>query len=184
MGSRILKRSGPSLPLSSAWTELRTLEPIVLKSHSVVIDAPRELVFQMLTAFRRGRIQGDDLETSRLISENGDAKIVEFREKVGPFTYTMLEEVTLYPPQRITFNGLEGPLHFSEEEFTLDETADGRTIMTHSGSFILNARAIFGWLGGVIYVRPMFHSAVRKRLALVKEAAEARAARSHVFRRL
>ena len=183
MDSRTPKRSKPSLPQLSAWAELRTLKPIALKPHSVVIDAPRELVFQMLTAFRRGRIQGGDLESSKLVSEDGDAKIVEFREKVGPFSYTMLEEVTLYPPQRIAFKGLEGPLHFSEEEFTLYEAADGRTIMTHSGSFILNERSVFGWLGGVMYVRPMFHCAIQKRLALVKEAAEARADRSHIFRR-
>ena len=183
MDSRTPIRSEPSQPLSSVCAELRAPKPIVLKPHSVVIDAPRELIFQMLTAFRRGRIQGDDLESSKLVSEDGDAKIVEFREKVGPFSYTMLEEVTLYPPQRVAFKGLKGPLHFSEEEFTLDEIADGRTIMTHNGTFILNTRPIFGWLGGVTYVRPMFHSAIRKRLALIKEAAEARAARSRVFKR-
>ncbi len=159
------------------------LNPIRLNSHTVTIDAPRELVFQMLTAFRRGGIAGDNAESSRLVSEDGNTKLVEFRTKTGPFTYTTLEEVTLYPPERITFKHLEGPLHFSEEEFTFEETRDGQTVMTHNGSFTWKRFPLFGWLGGVIYTRPMYHRVIRKHLDVVKESAEARAARSHVFRR-
>ena len=157
--------------------------PIALEERSVSIDAPRELVFQMLTSFRRGRISGDDAESSKLVSEDDDTKIVEFRTKAGPFTYTTLEEVKLYPPERITFKHLEGPLHFSEEAFTFEETPDGNTVLTHSGSFIWKTFPFFGWFGGVIYTRPMYHRVIRKHLAVVKRAAEARAARSHVFRR-
>ena len=158
-------------------------KPVALKDHSVTIDAPRELVFQMVSAFRRGRIAGDDTESSKLISEDGNTKLVEFRTKAGPFTYTTVEEVRLLPPERIAFKHLEGPLHFSEEEFSFEETGDGQTAMTHSGSFIWKTFPFFGWFGGVIYTRPMFHRVIRKHLAVVKEAAEARAARSHVFRR-
>ncbi len=163
--------------------ETQVSKPITLRDHSVSIDASRELVFQMLTSFRRGRISGDDAESSRLISENGDTKIVEFRTKAGPFTYTTLEEVKLDPPERITFKHLDGPLHFSEEAFTFEEKLDGNTVLTHSGSFIWNPFPFFGWFGGVIYTKPMYHRVIRKHLAVVKEAAEARAARSHVFRR-
>ncbi len=137
----------------------------------------------MLTSFRRGRIAGDDTESSKLVSEDGDKKIVEFRTKAGLFTYTTLEEVTLYPSERITFRHLKGPLRFSEEEFTFEETRDGQTLMAHNGSFIWSAFPFFGWFGGIIYTRPMYHRVIRKHLASVKEAAEARAARSHVFRR-
>ena len=157
--------------------------PIVLKEHSVTIAAPRELVFQMLSSFRRGRIQGDDAQSSRLISEDGNTRIVEFETKAGPFTYATLEEVKLFPPCRITFKHLEGPLYFSEEAFAFEETGEGQTLMTHGGSFIWKRFPFFGWLGGVIYTRPMYHRVIRKHMAVVKDAAEARAARSHVFRR-
>jgi len=157
--------------------------PIPLKDHSVTIAAPRELVFQMLSSFRRGRIQGDDSESSRLISEDGNTKVVEFRTKAGPFTYTTLEEVKLFPPCRITFKHLQGPLHFSEEAFAFEETEEGQTLMTHAGSFVWKRFPFLGWLGGVIYTRPMYHRVIRKHMAVVREAAEARAARSHVFRR-
>lgn len=159
-------------------------KPILLKDHSVAIDAPRELVFQMLTSFRRGRIAGDDTESSRLISEAGNTRIVEFKTKAGSSTYTTLEEVKLFPPWRITFKHLEGPLHFSEEAFAFEETEEGQTLMTHGGSFIWKRFPFFGWLGGIIYVRPIYHRVIRNHLAVVKEAAEARAARSHVFRRI
>ena len=157
--------------------------PLVLNPQSVTIDAPRELVFQMLSSFRRGRIAGDDAESSRLVSEEGDTKIVEFRTKAGAFTYTTLEEVRLHSPERISFKHLQGPLDFSEEEFAFEEIGDGQTVLTHKGSFIWKRIPFFGWLGGVIYTRPMYHRVIRKHLAVVKEAAEARAARSHVFRR-
>ena len=156
---------------------------IQLKPQSVEIDAPRELVFQMLSSFRRGRIAGDNSESTRLISEDGNVKTVEFVTRAGPFSYRTLEEVTLHRPERIEFKHLEGPLDFSEEEFTLDETSDGGTLLTHSGSFIWKRFPFFGWFGGVIYTRPMYHSVISKHFVTVKEAAEARAARSHVFRR-
>ena len=112
------------------------MSAIKLGPQSVVITAPRELVFQLLTAFRRGRVDGDNTESTRLISEDGDTKIVEFKTKAGLITYTTVEEVTLFKPERIAFRHLEGPLHLSEEEFMLEETPDGGTLLTHSGSFI------------------------------------------------
>ena len=157
------------------------MSAIKLGPQSVVITAPRELVFQLLTAFRRGRVAGDNTESTRLISEDGDTKIVEFKTKAGLFTYTTVEEVTLFKPGRIAFRHLEGPLHFSEEEFMLEETPDGGTILTHSGSFIWSPFPFFGWFGGIIYTRPMYYRVIRKHFAVVKEASEARAARSHVF---
>lgn len=158
------------------------MSPIELKRQSVEIDAPRELVFQMLSSFRRGRIAGDNTESTRLISEDGNVKTVEFTTKAGPFSYRTLEEVTLHRPEKIEFKHLEGPLDFSEEEFTLDETPDGGTLLTHSGSFVWKRIPFFGWFGGVIHTRPMYHSVIRKHFATVREAAETRAARSHVYR--
>ena len=137
----------------------------------------------MLSSFRRGRIAGDNAESTRLISEDGNVKIVEFITTSGPFSYRTLEEVVLHRPERIEFKHLEGPLDFSEETFTFDETPEGGALLTHSGSFIWKRLPFFGWFGGIIYTRPMYHRVIRKHFATVKEAAEARAARSHVFRR-
>ena len=159
------------------------MSAIELSPQSVEIDAPRELVFQMLSSFRRGRVAGDNAESTQLLSEEGNVKTVEFITRAGPFTYRTLEEVTLYRPEKIEFRHVEGPLDFSEETFTLEETAGGNTLLSHSGRFIWKRFPFFGWLGGIIYTRPMYHRVIRKHFVAVKEAAEARAARSHVFRR-
>ena len=158
--------------------------PLALKPQSVEIDAPRELVFQMLTSFRRGRIAGDDSESSNLISEDGNTKVVEFRTKAGPVhVHYSGRGKALSPSRRLPSSISKGRYHFSEEAFTFEENDGGQTVMTHTGSFIWKRFPFFGWLGGVIYTRPMYHRVIRKHLAVVKEAAEARAARSHVFRR-
>ena len=93
--------------------------PIQLKSHSVLIDAPREMVYQKMTAFGRGRLQGDNNESSKVISRNDDTLVAEFKTKAGFFSYTTLEEITLGDGKRITFKHLKGPLAYAWEEFVL-----------------------------------------------------------------
>jgi hypothetical protein len=157
-------------------------KPVRLKDQTVMIDAPRELIFQKMTAFNRGSITGDNNESSKVISKDGDSLVVEFKTKAGWFSYTTLEEVTLYPPERITFNHLKGPVHYSTEEFIFEDV-DGETRLTHTGELTWSRFPFFGWLGGVIYTRPMWHKVIEHHLAMVKESCEARAARSHVFKR-
>ena len=65
-------------------------KPVRLKDQSVLIDAPRELVYQMMTAFKKGGISGDNNESSKVISQDGDSLVVEFKTRAGWFTYTTL----------------------------------------------------------------------------------------------
>ena len=71
------------------------MRPIQLKTHSVLIDAPREMVFQKMTAFNRGRMPGDPNESSEVRSREGDSLGVEFKSRAGVITYTSVEEGTL-----------------------------------------------------------------------------------------
>ena len=158
--------------------------PIQLKSHRVSIEAPRELVYQLMTAFGRGRLKGDNSESSRVISRDGDSIVAEFKARSGRFTYTTVERVVLEPPTRITFEHIKGPMAYAREEFVLDE-ADGRTELTHRGEFIWSRIPLVGWLGGLFYVKLAFERILEKHMERIKEASEAseaRAARSHVFR--
>ena len=84
-------------------------KPVQLGSHDILIDAPRELVYQMMTAFNAGPMPGDSNESSRVISSDDDSQIVEFTSRAGFITYTSVEKVTLDAPERITFNHLSGP---------------------------------------------------------------------------
>ena len=158
------------------------MKPIQLKTHSVLIDAPRELVYQKMTAFGRGRMPGDSNDSSRVISRDGDSLVVEFKTKVGPINYTTVEKVDLHPPETIAFEHISGPLHCAFEEFTFEDQ-DGQTLLTHAGSIIWSRFPLIGWLGGMIYTRPMFNRFMARHLQHIKTSCEARAARSHVFRR-
>ena len=124
----------------------------------------------------------DDDETSRILSRDGAKIVAEFRTRAGPFTYTTVEEVTLDPPRSIAFEHLSGPLHYARERFTLLEV-DGGTDLLHTGEFIWIRLPLIGWLGGVLYTRPMFERVIARHFKQVKAACEARAARSHGFRR-
>ena len=42
-------------------------KPIKLNTHKILIDAPRELVFQMLSSIGRGKMKDDNNESSRII---------------------------------------------------------------------------------------------------------------------
>lgn len=158
-------------------------KPIPLRPQTVRINAPRELVFQMLSRFGRGRLPGDNAEASKVISREGNSLVVEFKTKAQFATYTTTEAVTLYPPERIAFRHLSGPLRYAVEEFAFADVDGAQTDLTHSGKFIWSRVPLFGRLGGMIYTRPVFERTLAKHLAHVKAAAEARAARSHVFAR-
>ena len=154
---------------------------IQLESHKVRIEAPCEMVFQKMSSFGRGRLVGDNNESSRIISRDDNSLIVEFRTKAGPFTYTTNEQVTLESPKRITFRHLDGPLRYAWEEFVFNDI-DGDTELVHNGEFIWRNLPVVGWLGGRLYTKPMFERVIKKHMWQIKVSCEARAARSHVFR--
>ena len=150
----------------------------------VHIEAPRELVFQMLSAIGKGSLPGSEGESSRVVERQGDTIIAEFFSRSGKRVYRTLEEVRLFPPERITFHHIEGPLVFSQEAFILTE-ADGGTDFSYFGEVECRIRFMpgIGWLTAVTYVKPKYNALIRNHMAGIKAAAEARAARSHVFRR-
>lgn len=158
-------------------------KPIRLKTHRVRINAPRELLYQMMSSFGRGRLAGDNNESSEVISREGDKLVVKFRTKAGPISYDTVEEVTLEPPSRITFRHMSGPLHHAWEEFVFEEITEFEMELVHDGEFIWKRFPFFGWFGGMIYTKPTFERVLTKHMAQLKESAEARAARSRVFPR-
>lgn len=158
-------------------------KPIKLSTHRVRINAPRELVYQMMSSFGRGRLQGDNNESSEVLSRDGDKLVVKFRTKAGPISYDTVEEVTLEPTSRISFRHLSGPLSYAQEQFVFEEAGEFETDLVHDGDFIWKRFPFFGWLGGLIYTRPAFERVIVKHMAEIKQASEARAARSRVFKR-
>ena len=156
-------------------------KPLQLSTHCVFIKAPRQMVFEMLTAFGKGRLAGNNAESSKVILRNGNDIIAEFRTKAGLRTYVTLEQVTLDPPERIAFKHLNGPLVCVEEEFLLKEV-DGGTELVHQGEFEWKRIPILGYLVGRLYVKWMFERLMVKHMEELKQGIEARAARSHVYK--
>ncbi len=156
---------------------------VSLKTQEIYIDAPRELVFQMLSAIGKGSLPGTN-DSSRVIERDGNEIIAEFLTPSGSQVYRTVERVVLYPPERITYEHLEGPLSFSEEEFALDET-DDRCKLSYRGVIECNAPFLpgVGWLIAWCYARPKYNAVIHDHMARLRSAAEARAARSHVFPR-
>ncbi len=158
-------------------------DPIQLRPHRVVIEAPRAMVYQKMSSFGKGRLQGDNNESSKVISRDGDTLVAEFKTKAGPFSYTTIEEITLEKDRRITFKHLNGPLAYAWEEFVFSEVGNGDTELVHNGEFIWKRIPLLGRLAGRLYTKPVFERTIAKHLQQVKVGCEARAARSHVFRR-
>ncbi len=155
-------------------------DPIKLNPHRVLIKAPRDLVFQKMSHFGRGRMKGDNNESARVICREGDKLVAEFVTKSWIFKYKTIEEVSIEAPNRITFTHLVGPLHYAWEEFVFNDI-DGDTELVYNGEFIWSKIPLFGWLGGRFYTKRAFESVIGRHLEQVKINCEERAARSHVF---
>jgi hypothetical protein len=158
-------------------------KPIRLKIRRVRINAPPELIFQIMSSFGRGRLKCDTNESSEMISLDGDLLVVKFRTKAGPISYDTVEEITLKKPSRMTFKHLSGSLSYATEQFLFEEKDEFEKDLVHDGEFIWKRFSFFGWLGGVIYTKSTFERTVVKHMVQIKEASEARASRSRVFKR-
>ncbi len=156
--------------------------PVRLAPHSVTIEAPRELVYQMLSSFGSGRLEGSDGESSRVLSRSGNDIVAEFKTRSGLLTITTVERVTLDPPRRLSFEHIKGPFNRAQEEFALEDV-DGGTELSHRGEFVWSRVPVIGWLVGRLILKRPYERVLAQHMERIKAGSEARAARSHVFRR-
>ena len=156
--------------------------PVRLEPHTVTIDAPRELVYQKMSSFGRGRLKGDDGESSRVLSRSGNDVVAEFKTRSGLLTITTVERVTLEPPRRLSFEHIKGPFNRAREEFTLEDM-DGGTELRHTGEFVWSRLPVLGWLVGRLILKRPYERVLVKHMERIKDSCEVRARRSHVFRR-
>ncbi len=151
-----------------------------LRQQSVTILAPRSVVFRIISSFGEdglGTDAGDSPrgkdEGARLVRREGNRLLMEFHSRDGRKTYRTLEEVMLYPEERITFRHLEGPLHHSQEEFVFAELDSG-TKMTHNGEIECRMRWLpgAGWTVARFYVKRRYERLVLRHMNSLKEQAE------------
>ena len=155
-----------------------------LRTQSVSIRAPRSAVSELISSFGdavdgsgpSGKPEENE-ESKRLIERDGNRLLMEFRSQDGRKMYRTLEEVVLYPEERITFRHLEDPLYHSQEEFVSTEVDSG-TIMTHNGEIECRMHLLpgAGWMVARLYVKRRYERLVPRQMQSLKETAEAKGA--------
>ena len=157
---------------------------VKLRTQSLSIRAPRSTVFKLISSFgdvvdgaKPSEKPNMNEEGKRLIERDGNRLLMEFRSRDGRKMYLTLEEVMLYPEERITFRHLEGPLYHSQEEFVFTE-ADSGTIITHNGEIECRMHLLpgAGWMVARFYVKRRYEKLVLRHMKSLKETAEGNSA--------
>jgi hypothetical protein len=138
----------------------------------VAIAAPRDLVFEVISAPYLGRARSDGIE---ILARGEGLVVAAHHTKVHFYTARTVEAVDLQPPARVGFRHLTGPVPYAVEEFVLTD-ASGTTELRYTGEIGIDF-FILGRLAGRRWVRPQWERTVRAHLDDVKERAEQRSAR-------
>ena len=156
------------LHLDLGWgRSLHELGPI-----EIAIAAPRELVFEIISAPYLGRASGGaEIE---VLARSDDLAVAAHNTEVHFYTARTVEVVELDGPARVGFRHLTGPVPHAVEEFALAET-DGETQLRYSGEVGIDF-FVLGRLAGRHWVRPQWERTVHAHLEDLKHRAEQRAA--------
>lgn len=137
------------------------------------IEAPRELVYEILSAPYLGRSRSDSIE---LLARGDSVVVAAHLTKVHFYEARTVEAIELEPPGRMGFRHLTGPVPYAVEEFRLE--ADGEaTELYYGGELGID----YFWLGRIAarrWVVPQWNRAVEGHLEEAKSQAEQRAERA------
>ena len=162
--------------------------PIKIEPEKIHLISDRRLAFQVITAF--GVSASDNDQTSRVIKEEGDRKLVEFVTPVPlgfgrKRNWVTNEWVEMSEPNEITFNlvpgkgPITGGLKLLSDRFVF-EVVDNCTDLTYESTFGIRW-SIFGWVFGKVFIERYLKKHMRDHLLEMKPVIEARAARSRVY---
>jgi hypothetical protein len=149
----------------------RTTRPLGPFSWSIA--APRELVFDVISAPYLGRTPRALERKLRVLERSEHMVLAEHLTPVGPLVTTTVETVRFEPPSSVHFRLLRGPVPHAVERFDLLD-ADGGTRLEYSGELGADLWAL-GRLWADATAR-VWEATVRTSLGAVKSEAERRAA--------
>jgi len=147
---------------------LRPLGPLTLR-----IDAPREVVFDVISAPYLGRTPRAFERKLRVLERGVDLVLAEHFTQQRRFVTTTLETVRFERPKQVDFRLVRGPVPHVVERFELGETELG-TELRYSGELGTDLWALGRWWGALVAGK--WEAAVRSSLDVVKMEAERRAA--------
>jgi hypothetical protein len=157
------------LHLDLNWgRSIHELGPITVR-----IEAPRDLVYEIISAPYLGRTPGG---SGIEVLARGDALVVAAHDtKIHFYTARTVEAVDFEPPARVGFRHLTGPVPHAVEEFALADV-NSATELRYSGEIGIDF-FILGRIAGRQWVRPQWERTVREHLEDLKRRAELRAER-------
>jgi len=147
----------------------RPLRPLAIR-----IDAPREVVFDVVAAPYLGPTPRA-LETKLQVLERGqDMVLAAHFTPIGRLVGTTVETVRFERPGVIHFRLVRGPVPHVVEQFRVEEAPTG-TVLHYEGELAADLWALGRWWGGGVARR--WEATVEATLAGVKAEAERRTAR-------
>lgn len=138
----------------------------------VRFEAPRELVYEILSAPYLGRARSDSIE---ILAGSESLVVAAHLTKVHFYESRTVESIELEPPSSMRFRHLTGPVPEATEEFRLEET-DGATVLRYDGELGIDF-FLLGRLAARHWVLPQWNQAVADHLEEVQQIAERRAGR-------
>jgi Polyketide cyclase / dehydrase and lipid transport len=141
---------------------------------AVEIDAPRTLVFEVVSSPYLGRTPRAVAAKLEVIERGEDMVLAAHHTDIGRFVTTTLETVRFEPPSSVHFRLVRGPVPLVVEQFAFTEEA-GRTTLAYTGELTTELWTIGRWWGS--RVAEKWEHAVRSSLASIKAEAERRSDR-------
>ena len=148
---------------------VRPLGPLTVR-----IDAPRELVFEVVSSPYLGRTTRALEKKLKMLERGHDMVLAAHFTEIRGLVATTVETVRFEPPSHVHFRLVRGPVPHVVEQFLLNETPEG-TELEYTGELGTDLWALGRWWGAA--VARQWETAVESSLAAVKHEAERRAAR-------
>lgn len=164
----LLVRGALTLDLGIGRT-LQPLGPLVVR-----IDAPREVVFEVVSQPYLGRTPRALARKLHVLERGDDLVLAAHFTPVGPLVTTTVETVRFEPPTAVHFRLVRGPVPHVVERFQLNER-DGGTELHYQGELgtdLWTLGSVWGRLVAAKWVET-----VRGSLDGIKAEAERRAGR-------
>ena len=157
------------LHLDLGWgRSVHRLGPLRLR-----IEAPRELVYEILSAPYLGRARSESID---VLARGESLVVASHLTKVHFYEARTVEAIDLEPPARMGFRHLTGPVPYALEEFRLEQEGEA-TELHYDGELGIDF-FLLGRIAGRRWVIPQWHRAVGEHLNAVKAQAEQRAQRA------
>ena len=148
---------------------VRPLGPLTVR-----IDAPRELVFEVVSNPYLGRTTRALEKKLEVLERGQDMVLAAHFTEIRGLVATTVETVRFEPPSHIHFRLVRGPVPHVVEQFLLSETEEG-TELEYRGELGTDLWALGRWWGAA--VARQWEAAVESSLGAVKLESERRATR-------